>query len=182
MSAADLQRIQVKVLFERTEGFSPVPFIAIFDTWRLQDATSWIDFADYGHLPDGPLVSLIGFERHVTIDVSDGVAGLLLSWRRGLAGSHEERFARVVREAFAIAARLLGNPRCPPGLARSMPVLEVGVNDRLDFPDDEDTEARLGAPLRAALDGVLGAGGYSLERLKGSTRRYVYRAVASRRA
>ena len=179
MSAADLQRIQVKVLLERPEGFVPEPFIQILDSWHTPDSTEWIDFADYAHLKDGPVVALIGVDRNVMIDITDGLLGVLVRWRRRLEGSDEERFLRVARDAVAATTRALADPRCPPGLTRAVPSLEIGMNDRLDFPDDDETEARLGGPIRAALDTLLGAGGYSLERLHGPARRYVYRATAT---
>ena len=106
-----------------------------------------IDVADYGHVPDGPGVLLIGHEHHYSFDLTGGEVGLLVSRRRGPDRGLDTLFRLALK-----AARLLETDEALAGRLRFPgDRLELRINDRLVRP-----RAGRPAPLSHELHELLG--------------------------
>ena len=51
---------------------------------------------------------------------------------------------------------------------------EIFINDRLNFPNTNETDQRLRGGIEAALDVLFGAGAYSMEKEDDPQRRYAF--------
>lgn len=172
----DLQRIDWKVQVETPEKYSVDPLLTAFDRWRQEtDAPEdWVDLADYAHMARGPRVMMAGKRDHFSLDTNVPKAGLLLQTRKGLSGSIEERFVEAMKRHLTLAVRLTGEEEWPANFIPQGAHWSVAVNDRLNFPNDDATEAALKSGLIAALDRIFGAGGYTLTRDEDPQQRYGY--------
>ncbi len=174
--ANDLQRIDWKVFVETPEKYSVDPILTVFERWRQEtDAPEdWVDLADYAHMQRGPKVMMAGKRDHFSLDTNVPGPGLLLQTRKGLSGSIEERFVEAMKRHLTLAVRLTGEEEWPANLEPQGDKWSVAINDRLNFPNDDATEAALKPGLTAALDKIFGAGEYTLTRDEDPQRRYGY--------
>lgn len=171
----DLQRIDLKVLAEAPADLSLDPFLAIFSRWRKQqDESDWIDFADYAHMPHGAGIMLIGKQGSFSVNLDDPGIGLLYSGRKDFEGSFEQRVAEAFRRCLRLTKPLLAEPDYPKQLKLLPSSWEIFINDRLNFPNTDETDRRLRGPIESALDTLFGANGYAMERDKDPQRRYAF--------
>jgi hypothetical protein len=154
-------KLQLKLFTETAQGVSPEAFIAVFHDWikhhRLPELL--IDVANYGHVPKGPGVALIGHACDYFIDEGDGRLGLLHSRKRA-APAPAERLADAFRRTLHAAALLEGDA----GLAAAGAKLRFAtgellfrVNDRLAAPNSDTTFAALAPELEAFCAGLFAA-------------------------
>ena len=178
----DLQRIDWKVQVETPENFSVDPLLTVFDRWRQEtDAPEdWVDLADYAHMARGPRVMMAGKRDHFSLDTNVPGPGLLVQTRKGLSGSIEERFIEAMKRHLKLSVRLTGEKEWPANLVPQGARWSVAINDRLNFPNDDATEAALKPGLTAALDRIFGKDGYSLTRDEDPQRRYGYTIEAKK--
>ena len=106
-----IDKIAVKLYAERAEADDD-DVVAIFHQWIREGAVGGmpLDVADYGHVPDGPGVLLVGHETDFGLDRMEGPVGLLVNRKRGLQGEDAQRIATLLREAAA-AAMMSSTPR-----------------------------------------------------------------------
>jgi hypothetical protein len=167
LSPADLQRFAVKIFAERPVEIGS--FIPVFHRWIRDHAVegTLIDVADYGHLPDGPGVVLVGHDADYFMDSMEGPLGLLYNRKQPTAGALAARVEAGLRAALAACARLEeefgGRLSFRKGEALFL------SNDRLLAPNDEATFAALRPALEAAASAVFGKA--SLRREAGDPRR-----------
>ncbi len=170
----DLQRIDVKLLLDAPAAPDLDPFLTIFDRWRrVEDhPCDWVDLADYAHMAQGPGILLAGKRDRYAVNLNPPGPGLLTSTQSGLSGGLRERFAAALRRARELNAALTSEPEFPADFQTREGCWEIFVNDRLGFPNDDATDARI-RPAAAAAFGVnpqqlarhadpLGRLGYSL--------------------
>lgn len=176
----DLQRIDLKVLLDVADGARYEPLLTVFDRWRKEtDAPSdWVDLADYAHMQQGPAVIMAGKRENLAIDTNEPGPGVLVQTRKDLDGSLTERFLEAFRRHLALSTRLIGEPEWPAGLTVRGGDWIVSINDRLGFPNTDETENTLHTDLVAALDKLFGDGGYDLERESNPESRFGYRVRA----
>jgi hypothetical protein len=174
--ANDLQRIDWKVQVGAPGNYSVDPILTVFERWRQEtDAPEdWVDLADYAHMQRGPKVMMAGKRDHFSLDTNVPGPGLLLQTRKGLEGSIEERFLEAMRRHLSLAVRLTGEDEWPTNLIPQGAHWSVTINDRLNFPNDDATEAALKPGLTAALDRIFGKDGYTIARDEDPQRRYGY--------
>jgi hypothetical protein len=174
--ANDLQRIDWKVQVETPGKYSVDSLLTVFERWRQEtDAPEdWVDLADYAHMQRGPKVMMAGKRDHFSLDTNVPGPGLLLQTRKGLSGSIEERFVEAMKRHLTLSVRLTGEEEWPAKLEPQGDRWSVAINDRLNFPNDDSTEAALKPGLTAALDRIFGKDGYTLTRDEDPQRRYGY--------
>ncbi len=172
----DLQRIDLKVLARAPQPPPLDPILTIFDRWRKEeDAPSdWVDLADYAHMPQGPGVMMAGKREHFSVDTNEPGLGILAQTRKDLDGAVEQRFLEAFRRHLTLATRLLGEAEWPAAITVDSSKWVIAVNDRLNFPNNDETDHALKTGLIAALDHVFGQNGYTLTRDDNPRRRYGY--------
>ena len=177
--ANDLQRIDLKVLLDAPARPSFDPLLTAFDRWRQEkDAPSdWVDLADYAHMQRGPAVMMAGKREHISIDTNEPGAGILVQTRKGLSGSVEERFAEAFRRHLTLSKRLTEEPEWPAETRVRGGEWIISINDRLSFPNNDESDAALRPGLASLLDKLFGDG-YELERDGDPQRRLAYRLTA----
>ena len=174
--ANDLQRIDWKVQVATPENYSVDPILTVFERWRQEtDAPEdWVDLADYAHMQRGPRVMMAGKRDHFSLDTNVPGPGLLLQTRKGLSGGIEDRFVEAMKRHLTLSVRLTGEDEWPANFIPHGAQWSVAINDRLNFPNDEATDAALKPGLTAALDRIFGADGYAITREEDPQRRYGY--------
>lgn len=176
---ADLQRISVKLLCDAPDGVDIDPVIAIFGRWRQEedDPADWVDLADYAHMAKGVGVLISGKNEAFSVDETDPGIGLLFVGKNGFTGTDEERFTQAIQRAQRHIQRIIAEPEWPEAIKPRANDWLITVNDRLHFPNNEATDARLGAALTSAAQQLAGDSA-SLERDTDPERRYAYRVTA----
>ena len=157
-----LQRVDLKQMID--SGIEPDldPFLVIFDRWRKQDdhPADWVDLADYAHMPEGPGILIAGKRETFSVNLNPPGIGLLTSVRRGLEGSLEDRFRESLRRARRLNEALMAEPEFPGEFRIVEGAWEVFVNDRLLFPNTDESDTLVRPQLAAAM----GVDAQSLER------------------
>jgi len=159
----DAQRIQVKIYATS----SPVldRFISVFHRFIRDKVFDelMIDVADYGHVPSGPGIVLIGHASDYFADMSDGRFGIVYTRKRD-APPPAERLADAIRRALN-AARLVEKE---PGFddVRFAPnEILVRLTDRLRAPNDAAGYSSLAAELTPLAEKLYGASNASIEKV-----------------
>jgi hypothetical protein len=154
-----LQRIAAKLYVADPDAVGPTAaeYIPIFHRWIQSGELSGlpIDVADYGHVPDGPGVMLIGHEADRALDLSEGRPGFAYIRKRDAGGPLRERFAQVIAETVAGARRLEAEPALEGAVRFRTDELQVTVFDRLNAPNTPDTFDALAGDISAAVADVL---------------------------
>jgi hypothetical protein len=140
-------KLQLKIFTERAEGLSPEVFINVFHGWIKHKLLPelLIDVANYGHVPKGPGVALIGHGSDYFIDEAEGRLGLLHSRKRA-APEPRERISDAFRRALHAASLLEADASL---VARGAKVrfrtdeLLFRINDRLGAPNTDATFAEV---------------------------------------
>ncbi|MFO0695510.1 MAG: hypothetical protein U0230_18250 [Polyangiales bacterium] len=156
-------KFQVKLFLESNASFDVDAAIPVFHSWirdkKLDELV--IDVADYGHVPAGPGVVLIGHGSDYYVDVEGDRPGLKYSRKRGLEGDAEACLADAVRRAFRAAHLLEQEPSL--GWKFRTDELQIRVNDRNAAPNSADTLAALAPAIEKVLGKALG-GKLAIER------------------
>jgi hypothetical protein len=141
--------------------------IPVFHRWIkdhvLPELT--IDVANYGHVPEGPGVVLIGHAADYFMDEGEGRLGLLHNRKRGGA-AEGERLNDLARRTLHAASLLEKEPALGGKLTFATNELLFRVNDRLAAPNTDATFAALRGELEA-LGKQLFAGPFELQRVGG---------------
>lgn len=169
-----LQKISLK-LFVDVPGTLPLePFLPIFARWRENKthASGWVDLADYAHVRNGPGVMIIGHQGNLGMDLTDPGPGILYCNKKDLEGTTEERVLDTFRRTLPLARALTAEPEYPKQLAPRPGFWELVVNDRMQAPNTDETEAALRPGIDAALERIFGGGRYTAVREKDPLRRY----------
>ena len=179
---ADLQRIHVKMLADAPATLSLDPFLTIFGRWRNDKShpAQWVDLADYAHMAKGPVIVLAGRQGNFSLDRNDPGLGLLYAGKKDFEGPDDRRIIEAFRRCLDLTRALGAEPAYPANLKLNPAAWELFINDRLDFPNDEATDARLKPAVEAALTKLFGPGAYTAERDTDPQRRYAFSIRAGR--
>ena len=160
-----MQHFRVKIFATAAEGVDIAQAIPVFHRWIQQSALPemLIDVADYGHVPAGPGVLLVGHDSHYSLDLNKNRLGLLYSRRTVADGSAADRIADAIDRAAAAAARIAAEAEFAGRLQFDSNEMEISVNDRYLAPNTPAAAAALEPDLRAVLDARWGPGAYTLE-------------------
>ena len=160
----DLQHINVKIFVEGDLPVDLARFIDVFHEWIRNQALSelLIDVADYGHVPAGPGVLLVGHEADYSMDNTNDRFGLRYNRKAPLEGTNEDRFRQALRCALK-ACQLLEERFAGEGLKFSRREFELFVNDRALAPNTPETYAACRPELESFLQTVLGHDDFQME-------------------
>lgn len=158
-------KLQVKVFAAPGPALPAETFIPIFHDWikRRVLPDLMIDVANYGHVPKGPGVVLIGHAYDMFMDDSEGRPGLLYNRKRG-GPAPEQRLGDAFRHALHGAMLLEAEPSLRGKLRFSSNEFLFRINDRLLAPNSEQTFAELKPELNT-LAVKLFEGPYELARV-----------------
>jgi hypothetical protein len=165
----DAHKLQLKIYLtpESARSLDPEALIPVFHRWIKQRLLPelTIDVANYGHVPHGPGVVLIGHGADYFIDEGEGRTGLLHNRKRaGLAPG--ERLGDLARRTLH-AALLLEKDLALTGKVKfATGELLFRVNDRLAAPNTDATLAALRPELEALAKTLFG-GSFELSRVGG---------------
>jgi hypothetical protein len=176
-----MQHIQVKLFAEPPAPQDLAPAIAVFHRWIQRQALPglMVDVADYAHVPMGPGVLLIGHEWNVSLDLTGGRLGLLFNRKTAWTGPAEEALPAAYEMAARAADLLEQEPEFAGRLRFRRDEFEVTLNDRLLYPNRQETLAAVEPLLRGFARTVFGGDGFRLEREADERRRF---AVTASRA
>jgi hypothetical protein len=124
-----------------------------------------IDVANYGHVPEGPGIVLIGHGTDYFMDLGEGRLGLLHN-RKRTGPAAGERLSDLARRALHAAALLEKEAALGGKLTFATNELLFRINDRLAAPNTDATFAALEGEL-GALGKQLFAGPFELTRVGG---------------
>jgi hypothetical protein len=155
-----MQHIQIKLFAESAAGIRIEDAIPVFHRWIQTSALPglFIDVADYAHVPAGPGVMLIGHEANVSLDESGSRLGLLYDRKAPLDGDAQSNLKAAYEFALAAASKLEGEPEFRSRLRFRRDTLQIILNDRLLYPNNEETWEKCRPDLMAFVDRVLGPG------------------------
>ena len=170
----DLQRIDLKAMLDAPRGVELDSLLAIFGRWRNDKAhpAQWVDLADYAHMNSGAGVVLVGKQGLFGVTRFDPGLALFYSGRRGYEGSGEQRILESFRRHLALSTALFREPEYPAALKKLTGSWELAVNDRLAFPNNEETDRILRPAVHSALDTLFGSGRYELSAEPDRQKRY----------
>jgi hypothetical protein len=123
-----------------------------------------IDVADYSHVPAGPGVLLIGHEANYALDNARNRPGLLYSRKTSDCAAPGDSLRRSYDSALSASLRLEAEPEFKGKLKFDMGELEITLNDRILYPNTDDGWKSVEPAMTAFLDGLYGAGAYSVKR------------------
>ena len=170
----DIQKINIKLFTDGPGVINLDPFLAIFARWRQDEShpAAWVDLADYAHVAKGPGVALVGQQGNLSIDLAEPGPGILWNNKKELDGSIEDRILETFRRGMTLARRLMAEPDYPEAFKPRVGFWELSFNNRLQLPNDPNTDRLLRPAVDAALGSLLGAGSYMIIRQSDSYRRY----------
>ena len=147
-----VDRIGVKLYAENPAEVAPERFIGLFHSWIQRHTVPGllIDVADYGHIPEGPGVMIIGHEADYAIDLGEGRPGVLYQRKRDGEGSLDDRL-RVALETANHAANEIEADASVGVLRFSRSEIVVRVLDRRRIPNVEGSVE----VMRGAIDGAV---------------------------
>jgi hypothetical protein len=151
-TATDIVRIGAKLYAENPAVLDLPAYIPLFHSWiqaqRLDGVP--IDVADYGHVPDGPGVMLIGHQADRSLDLGEGRPGALYQRKREPEGTLEDRFAAAIAAADALADDIEADP-ASEGIRFGRDEILLRVTDRLAAPNEDAALDALRPAIEAAL-------------------------------
>lgn len=159
-----MERINIKIFASGDTGLAAA--IPVFHRW-IQDRACpelAIDVADYSHVPAGPGVVLVTHEANYSLDHSRNRLGLLYNRKAALSGTPVEKLKHCWNAALWACQRLEQEPEFSGKLKFNPSESEVILNDRLRFPNTEDTWRTVRADIEQFFDELYGRGGYTLTR------------------
>ncbi len=165
----DAQKLQLKIFVtpDSARAIEPEAFIPVFHQWIRGHVLPElvIDVANYGHVPEGPGVVLIGHASDYFMDCGEGRLGLLCNRKRA-APAPADRLADLARRTLHAAALLESDPALSGKLRFSTREWLFRINDRLAAPNDDTTFASA-APELEALARRIFEGPFELSRVGG---------------
>jgi hypothetical protein len=177
----DLQRIDLKALLDAPRDVKLDSLLGIFARWRndKEHPARWVDLADYAHMSRGAGVVIVGKQGMFGVTRFDPGLGLFYSGRAEYEGSFEKRVLESFRRHLALATALHREPDYPAELKTLTASWELSVNDRLNFPNTEETDRLLRPAVEAALDKLFGPGSYEITADNDRQRRYGFAVRAN---
>lgn len=137
--------------------------IPVFHRWIQTHAIDelLIDVTDYGHVPRGPGVLLVGHESDYGYDLGDGRPGILYTRKRGGPDDVSERIDDAAKRAIR-AAHLLETDPSLGALRFDARELLFRFPDRLHAPNDAATYDALRPSLAKLCDRLFSGESYTL--------------------
>ncbi|HEY4106608.1 MAG TPA: hypothetical protein VGM44_22060 [Polyangiaceae bacterium] len=157
------ERFQLKIYLESSEHFELEALVPVLHRFIREQVLKElvIDVVDYGHVPNGPGVVLIGHAADYYVGSLDGRLGLVYSRKRANLAPEARledglrrvvNFARLLEQDNTVKLRFRTNE------------LSLKLTDRLLAPSDDATLAAMQSEVTALFGRVYG-GSVSVERI-----------------
>lgn len=161
-----MQHLAIKIFEQSGAQLAANDAITVFHRWiqKRDFPDLLIDVADYAHLPSGPGVVLVGRDATYSLDTNGGRLGLLCSRRTAMSADDPESLRQIYDLALAVCHRLEGEPEFKGKLHFDEKGFALTFNDRLLYPNTEDSWTRLRPAVEEFLAAKFGAGAYNLRR------------------
>lgn len=175
-----MQHIALKLFAAPPAAIRLQDAIPVFHRWIQTSAVPGllIDVADYSHVPAGPGVLLIAHEFTLGLDQSRNRLGLLYTRKAPLAGGALENLLSVWEAAASAARRLESEPEFAGRLRFTSGEIQVILNDRLLYPNTDETWDRFAAAFQRFFDHVFAGADYVLARPDDPRERFTLTASA----
>ena len=159
-----LQHVNVKLLVEPVAYADLEPLIPIFHEWIEQQGPGdlLLDIADYRHVPEGPVVALIGHDGDYSVDNTNRRLGIRYGRKAAFDGSTMDRLTQATRSALEACRRLESDARLAGRFRFNGRDIEIFFNDRLLAPNSEHTRIAADPVLREFCGALLRGGNYSV--------------------
>jgi hypothetical protein len=148
-------RVSATLFVEDPAAIGPgaAEFIPVFHGWIQRQAVDGlpIDVADYGHVPEGPGVLLIGHAADRALDLSEGRPGFTYTTKRQQIPSAADHLALAIAGAVAGAALLEREPALEGAVRFRTGELRITILDRLNAPNTPETFDLLAPEIAAAV-------------------------------
>lgn len=156
-------------------------FLAIFGRWRQNKdhPAEWVDLADYAHMAEGPGILIAGHQGNFVVDSARPGLGLFYGGKKDFEGSNDERIIEAFRRCLSLTKALVAEPTYPAEMKLKPEAWELFINDRLQFPNNTETDAALRPAIKAALTKLFGEGAFTIEQDTDPQRRYAFSIRAS---
>lgn len=170
----EIQHVNLKLHLEHSGVVDLEPLIPIFHDWVREQSCeeTLVDVADYRHVPAGPGILLIGHEADFSLDWSDDRLGVRYNRKARLGGQNHDRFRQALRSVLTTCRRLEEDGRLEGKLGFESRQFELGVNDRLLAPNNQETYASLSPEIDFFCGGLFGRNNYSVTHQADPRRRF----------
>jgi hypothetical protein len=160
-----MQHVNIKI-FAETQEINLADAIPVFHRWiQKHDLPELaIDVADYSHVPEGPGVLLIAHEANYSLDCARNQLGLLYNRKAEVSGDSQTQLQQAYDSVLKACERLEQEPEFQDKLRFDKNRLEIVFNDRLLYPNTDESWNRVQPETARFLDGIFGSGKYALER------------------
>jgi len=136
-------------------------FIQIFHGWIQKQTVEnhlLIDVHNYSHIHNGPGILLVAHEGNFSMDMADGLPGLLYCRKTPTTGTPVDHLETILKSALQACNLLEGEVRF------RMDDFLLLANDRLNAPNDDECFSQLKPIVSDALERVFGHTKYTLTR------------------
>lgn len=170
----EIQHVNLKLHLEHSGEVDLEPLIPIFHDWVREQSCeeTLVDVADYRHVPAGPGILLVGHEADFSLDWGDNRLGVLYNRKARLGGGNPDRFRQALRAVLTTCSKLEEDGRLEGKLGFESRAFELGVNDRLLAPNNQETFASLRPEIAGFCDGLFGRNNYSVTHQADPRRRF----------
>lgn len=161
-----MQHVNLKLYAEQPYPEDLAAAIPVFHRWIQEKSLpgTLIDVADYAHVPNGPGVFLVAHEYHLSLDETGGRLGLLFNRRTGWEGSGVDALRSAYEFTTGVARRLEAEPEFAGKLRFRPDEMEIILNDRLLYPNQNSTLEAISDDLHTFLKEVFGEAPYTVSR------------------
>jgi hypothetical protein len=161
----EARKVQVKLFVASPKEVDIDPIVPVFHEWIRKKTLGEliIDVTDYGHVPDGPALLLVGHASDYCVDFGGGKAGLLYSRKRDGAADPAENVLDAFRRALFAARKLEEEKSLTPPLRFRTDEWVFRLNDRLLGPNRPETRAAVEPVLRQVLERLLAGTAFTIE-------------------
>lgn len=161
-----MQHLSVKIFAQSAAALNSADAIAVFHRWIQQGASPelLIDVADYAHVPAGPGVVLMGLEASYSLDLAHDRLGLLYNRRAPSKLDGRAALRQNYESALAACRRLESEPEFKDKLRFDANEFALIWNDRLLYPNTDESWERVSPQVNGFLDEVFGHGQYGVTR------------------
>lgn len=170
----EIQHVNIKLHLEHSGVVDLDPIIPIFHDWVREQSCeeTLVDVVEYRHVPAGPGILLVGYEADISLDWSDNRLGVRYNRKAKFGGENKDRFRQALRGVLIICKKLEEDKRLDGKLRFESRLFELGVNDRMLAPNNQDTYVSLAPVIKSFCDELFGQNSYSLTHQNDPRRRF----------
>jgi len=160
----EIQHVNVKLMVSGATIADLEPLIPVFHRWIQGQVFDelLLDIADYGHVPQGPGVVLIGYQADYGVDDTRGELGVRYNRKAPLDGTNQTRLKQAACCALKACQRLESEAALDGKIRFDGRGVEVFVNDRILAPNNEQNRKTLDPEFRSFFSTLFRGSDYAL--------------------